>query len=159
MNNSMDNDIYNSSYNVSNILNILEKYGITIKNMMDCGMELCISNDNLNNIRKKLEEIILKNLNNPNVSTLIIGAIKLEEEGIKGNLPFNYNEDPNYIYVDEVIGMAIANEIAGTKAIFNFKWYDAKKPGIVGALDKKGYVFLDDAIAGFIAGCMSKVFE
>ncbi|WP_292460237.1 phosphatidylglycerophosphatase A [Methanothermococcus sp.] len=142
------------------ILKILGKYGITTKNMVDCGMELCISDDNnRKNIRKKLEEIILNNLNNPNVSTLIIAAVKLEEEGISGNLPFNYDEDPNYIYVDEVIGMAIANEISGTRAIFNFKWYDAKKPGIIGYLDEKGYIFLDDAIAGLVAGSMSKVFE
>jgi alpha-ribazole phosphatase CobZ len=146
--------------NISNILKTLEKYDVNIENMIDCGMELCISDDvEKENIRKKLEETILNSLNNPNVSTLIIGAVKLEEEGMRGNLPFNYDEDPNYIYVDEVIGMAIANEIAGTKAIFNFRWYDAKKPGIVGILDEKGYIFLDDAIAGFIAGCMSKVFE
>lgn len=63
------------------------------------------------------------------------------------------------MYVDEVIGLAIANEIAGTKAIFNFRFYDAKKPGIIGELDRKGFMFLDDAIAGLLAGCMSKVFE
>ena len=145
---------------MDSIIKSLEYYGITLKDIINCGMELCISDDTeKENIRKKLEKTILKMLNNPNVSTLIIGAIKLDEEGINGNLPFDYNNDPNYIYVDEVIGMAIANEIAGTKAIFNFRWYDAKKPGIIGVLDEKGYVFLDDAIAGLVAGCMSKIFE
>lgn len=143
-----------------NILKILENFGITLEDLVGSGMELCICRDDeKETIKKKLKEIITKELNNPNVSTLLIAAIKLEEEGKKGNLPFNYDEDPNYIYVDEVIGMAIANEIAGTRAIFNFRWYDAKKPGIVGILDEKGYIFLDDAIAGLIAGCMSKVFS
>ncbi|MBW9222318.1 phosphatidylglycerophosphatase A [Methanothermococcus sp. SCGC AD-155-C09] len=150
-------DILNDSK--ISLLKNLEKYGVNLENMIDCGMELCISNGDKYNIRKKLEKIILNKLNDPNVLILLICALKLEEEGIKGNLPFDYNEDPNYIYADEVIGMAIANEISGTKGIFNFKWYDAKKPGIIGILDKKGYIFLDDAIAGFIAGCMSKVFE
>ncbi len=44
-------------------------------------------------IRKKLEKTIVEMLNNPNVSTLIIGAIKLDEEGIDGNLPFDYDND------------------------------------------------------------------
>ncbi len=143
-----------------NIMNSLEKYGITLEDIIKCSMELCISEDaEKENIEKKLEKTILKMLNNPNVSTLIISAILLDEEGMKGNLPFNYEDDPTYVYADEVIGMAIANEISGTKATFNFKWYDAKKPGIIGILDKKGYMFLDDAIAGLAAGCMSKIFE
>ncbi|UXM85066.1 phosphatidylglycerophosphatase A [Methanococcus aeolicus] len=142
------------------VIKLLSNYNISIDSIIDCGMELCICNeDEIENIRKKLERELLKNLSNPNLSTLIIASIKLEEEGKKGNLPFNYDEDPNYIYADEVIGMAIANEIAGTKAMFNFRWYDRKKPGIIGTLDKNGYVFLDDAIAGLIAGCMSKIFE
>ena len=146
----------NNSKNL--LLKGLESYGINIDNIIDTAMELCIS-DSKEDIRLKLKEVVLKKLEDPNILTLLICALKLEEEGIKGNLPFNYQEDPNYIYVDEVIGMAIANEIAGTKGIFNFRWYDAKKPGVIGVLDKKGCIFLDDAIAGFIAGCMSKVFE
>ncbi|ABR57065.1 phosphatidylglycerophosphatase A [Methanococcus aeolicus Nankai-3] len=142
------------------VIKLLSNYNISIDSIINCGMELCICNeDEIEIIRKKLERELLKNLSNPNLSTLIIASIKLEEEGKKGNLPFNYDEDPNYIYADEVIGMAIANEIAGTKATFNFKWYDRKKPGIIGTLDENGLVFLDDAIAGLIAGCMSKIFE
>ncbi len=142
------------------ILKKLEKFNISFDDIVDCGMELCISEENeKEDIIKNFKEAILKAINNPNVSTLLICAMKLDEEGFKGNLPFDYSSDPNHIYVDEVIGMSIANEIAGTKAIFNFRWYDAKKPGIIGVLDEKGYVFLDDAIAGLVAGCMSKIFE
>jgi len=140
------------------LLKGLEKYGVNLEDMIDTAMELCIS-ESRDTVRLKLREVMLRKLEDPNVLTLMICALKLEEEGIKGNLPFNYQEDPNYIYIDEVIGMTIANEISGTKGIFNFRWYDAKKPGIIGVLDKKGCIFLDDAVAGFIAGCMSKVFE
>ena len=142
------------------IIKKLDKLGITIDSLLDAGMALYIGNDEeRDRVREKLKEILLKQLSNPNVSTLLIAAILLDREGKANNLPFNYNEDPNYVYVDEVIGLAIANEIAGTKAIFNFRFYDAKKPGIIGELDKKGFMFLDDAIAGLLAGCMSKVFE
>ena len=152
----MDTSPINHSKNL--LLKGLERYGINLENMVDTAMELCISEDK-ENVRLKLKSIMLKKLEDPNLLILMISALKLEEEGIKGNLPFNYGEDPNHIYVDEIIGMTIANEICGTKGIFNFRWYDAKKPGVIGILDKRGCVFLDDAIAGFIAGCMSKVFE
>jgi alpha-ribazole phosphatase CobZ len=65
------------------------------------------------------------------------------------------DDDPSYLYADEVLGMAIANQIAGTKAIFNFKRYDEVKPGIIGDLGP----ILDDVFAGLVAGCMSKIFE
>ena len=152
----MDSSLIYNSKNL--LLKGLERYGIKVEDMIDTAMELCISG-NKENVRLKLREVMLKKLEDPNVLILMISALKLEEEGIKGNLPFNYQEDPNYIYIDEVIGMTIANEISGTKGIFNFRWYDAKKPGVIGVLDKRGCIFLDDAIAGFIAGCMSKVFE
>ncbi|XRO75056.1 alpha-ribazole phosphatase CobZ [Methanocaldococcus sp. 28A] len=142
------------------IVERLKSFGITIDSLLDAGMALYIGDDEeMDKVKEKLKDILLKELNNPNVSTLLIAASLLDKEGKANNLPFNYNEDPNYVYVDEVIGLAIANEIAGTKAIFNFRFYDAKKPGIIGKLDKEGFMFLDDAIAGLLAGCMSKVFE
>lgn len=109
------------------IIKKLEEFGITIDSLLDAGMDLYIgSNEERDRVKEKLKEILLKQLSNPNVSTLLIAAILLDNEGRANNLPFNYNEDPNYVYVDEVIGLAIANEIAGTKAIFNFRFYDAK---------------------------------
>jgi phosphatidylglycerophosphatase A len=53
------------------------------------------------------------------------------------------------------MGMSVANQIAGTKAIFNFKRYDEAKPGVIANLGP----VLDDIFAGLIAGCMSKIFE
>ncbi len=145
---------------ITKIIDDLEKYNITINNIVNSAMELCIcENNEIEQIKIKLEKEIISQLNNINVSTLIIASILLDKEGKNNNLPFNYNDDPNNLYSDEVIGMAIANEISGTKAIFNFKWYDKKKPGIIGELDKNGFVFLDDAIAGLCAGCMSKIFS
>ncbi|WP_404805312.1 phosphatidylglycerophosphatase A, partial [Methanobrevibacter smithii] len=65
------------------------------------------------------------------------------------------SDDPAYLYTDEVLGLAISNQIAGTKATFNFKRYDEAKPGIIGGLGP----MVDDIFAGLIAGCMSKIFE
>jgi adenosylcobinamide amidohydrolase len=63
--------------------------------------------------------------------------------------------DAACIVADELIGIDIAEYIGGKKALFNFVYYDTRKPGI---LDRLG-VFLDDAIGGLIAGCMTKLLE
>jgi len=52
-----------------------------------------------------------------------------------------------------VLGLAIANQIAGTEGIFNFNRYIEAKPGIIWGLPP----ILDSAFAGLIAGCISKI--
>lgn len=162
MTDSLNNKCISSDKNMleSDVLKLLTNIGVNFENMLKCGMYMCICEESeKEGIEKKFLEIMKTQIKNPNVSTLLIAAIILDERGRLGGLPFDYESDPTYVYADEVIGMAIANEIAGTKATFNFKWYDAKKPGIIGKLDREGYMFLDDAVAGFVSGCMSKVFE
>ncbi|MDD1659376.1 MAG: hypothetical protein LUP92_03935 [Methanomicrobiales archaeon] len=51
--------------------------------------------------------------------------------------------------------MAIAEYIGGTCARFEFTRYDQKKPGILSGLGP----FLDDAVAGLIAGCTSRLYS
>ncbi|ABR54814.1 phosphatidylglycerophosphatase A [Methanococcus vannielii SB] len=162
MNDSLNNscDSLNKNMLENDVLKLLSNKGVNFQNMVKCAMYMCICEESeKKQIEKKVLEIMKLQIKNPNVSTLLIAAIILDERGKLGGLPFNYEDDPTYVYADEVIGMAIANEIAGTKATFNFKWYDAKKPGIIGKLDRDGYMFLDDAVAGFVSGCMSKTFE
>jgi alpha-ribazole phosphatase CobZ len=60
-----------------------------------------------------------------------------------------------FLLSDEIIGMAIAECIGGTYARFEFTRYDQKKPGILSELGP----FLDDAIAGLIAGCTSRLYS
>jgi phosphatidylglycerophosphatase A len=61
----------------------------------------------------------------------------------------------NALYSDEVFGMAISNQIAGTKGVLNFNRYIGAKPGIIYGLPP----ILDDAFAGLIAGCVSKIYD
>jgi alpha-ribazole phosphatase CobZ len=85
-----------------------------------------------------------------------MAGIRLEEDYARHRVRgVDVDDDPAYLYSDEVMGMAVANQIAGTKAIFNFKRYDEEKPGIIGVLGP----VLDDVFAGLVAGCMSKIFE
>jgi alpha-ribazole phosphatase CobZ len=147
------------STNQPTILLQLQEKGVALNDIIDAALALytpCRDVDNkktTDEIREKLEKMIIRQCQDINVSTLVKSAIYLDDELKKGNLKIN--GDPVNVLSDELIGMAIAEYIGGKKALFNYVRYDAKKPGIIGKLD----VFLDDAISGLIAGCMSRVFE
>ncbi|NJE26724.1 alpha-ribazole phosphatase CobZ [Thermococcus sp. MV5] len=125
----------------------LNSKGITLEKMLDTAMELYIG-DNRKSIRKRLRDIMLLYLGDVNVQALIKAALLLEENLI-------IKEDPVELVADELIGIDIAEYIGGKMALFNFFYYDTKKPGILKELPP----FLDDAIGGFIAGCMTKLLE
>ncbi len=59
------------------------------------------------------------------------------------------------LVADELLGMTIANYIAGAKGIFEFVRFDQNKPGI---LSKLGPI-TNDAIGGLIAGCSSNMYS
>ncbi len=139
------------------IIKYMEDMGITIDAMEDAAMELVVDSDvSEDEIREKFRKTLLHALEDINVISYLDAALRLEEDyenyRIRG---VNVDDDPAYLYMDEIMGMAIANQIAGTKALFNFRIYDTKKPGILGVLGPS----TDDIIGGLIAGCMSKVFE
>lgn len=147
--------ILNSGYK-KEVLDYIESVGITIEDLVDAGMELCVGVEKSEDLYKKLHNQILKSLEDLNVVSFIIAGIRLEEDYAKHRVTgINVDDDPAYLYSDEVFGMSVANQIAGTKAIFNFKRYDEEKPGIISTLGP----VLDDIFAGLIAGCMSKIFE
>ncbi len=149
------NAILNSGFK-KEVLDYIEGAGIKIEDLVDAGMELCVGVEKSGELYKKLHKQILKALEDLNVVSFIIAGIRLEEDYAKHRVTgINVDDDPAYLYSDEVFGMSVANQIAGTKAIFNFKRYDEEKPGIIGKLGP----VLDDIFAGLIAGCMSKIFE
>ncbi len=138
------------------VIDFIEGIGIEIDDLVEAGMELCVGVEETEELHQKLKTQILKSLEDLNVVSFIIAGIRLEEDYMKHRVKgVNVDDDPAYLYSDEVFGMSIANQIAGTKAIFNFKRYDEEKPGIISTLGP----VLDDVFAGLIAGCMSKIFE
>lgn len=142
------------------VLDYILAEGITLNSLVDAGMELCVGVEKTEaktkEIREKLKDRILKSLEDLNVIALIMAALRCEDDFESNRLrEVDVSDDPAYLYSDEVLGMAIANQIAGTKAIFNFKRYDEEKPGIISELGP----MVDDIFAGLVAGCMSKIFE
>jgi len=129
------------------ILKKLESKGITLEKMLDTALELYIGEEP-KKVREELHGLMLKYLSDINVQALLTAALLLEEN-------FRVEGDPVNLVADELIGINIAEYIGGKMALFNFFYYDTKKPGILAELSP----FLDDAIGGFIAGCMTRLFE
>lgn len=138
------------------ILDYFVSEGILIGDLVDAGMELVEGVEVTEELKDKMEAQILKSLTDINVIALLVAAMRTEQD-LTGNRirEVDVSDDPAYLYTDEVLGLAISNQIAGTKATFNFKRYDEAKPGIIYGLPP----MLDDIFAGLIAGCMSKIFE
>ena len=138
------------------ILDYLVAEGIQISDLVDAGMELVSGIEITDDLKEKMKVQILKSLADINVITLLVAAMRTEQD-LTGNhiREFDAIVDSAYLYAGDVLGLAISNQIAGTKAAFNFKRYDEAKPGIIYGLPS----MLDDIFAGLIAGCMSKVFE
>ena len=130
--------------------------GISLDDIVTAAMELYISHGMPENqAATEIRQKIVKYLDDPNVSSLLLGAILLEDELFCRRKDSEISDDPVFLLSDEIIGMAIAECIGGTYARFEFTRYDQKKPGILSKLGP----FLDDAIAGLIAGCTSRLYS
>ncbi|MDP3397162.1 MAG: phosphatidylglycerophosphatase A [Methanoregula sp.] len=134
----------------------LRDNGITLEDIVDAAMGLYVSHgmpeeEAAVEIMRKIK----KYLTDPNVSSLLLGAILLEDELFNKRKNSEIADDPVFLLSDEIIGMAIAECIGGTYARFEFTRYDQKKPGILAKLGP----FLDDAVAGLIAGCTSRLYS
>ncbi|MDP1552364.1 MAG: phosphatidylglycerophosphatase A [Methanobacteriaceae archaeon] len=150
------NEVFEKSDFSLGILDYINDHGLTIESMVDAGLELCVGVEVNQTLKNKLKSQILKSLEDLNVIALLMAAFQVEDSFQNYRVcEVNVDDDPAYLYTDEVLGIAISNQIAGTKATFNFKRYDEEKPGIISTLGP----MVDDIIAGLIAGCMSKIFE
>lgn len=125
----------------------LESKGITLEKMLDTALELYIGEDR-ENVREMLKKLMLYYLEDLNVQALLKAALLLDEN-------FKVEGDPVELIADELIGINMAEYIGGKMALFNFFYYDTKKPGILKELSP----FVDDIIGGFIAGCMTRLHE
>ena len=134
------------------ILDYFVGEGILIGDLIEAGMELA-GVEVTDELKEKMEAQILESLTDINVVALIVAAMRTEQD--LANNRIREFDNPVHFYAGDVLGIAIANQIAGTNGAFNFKRYDEAKPGIIYGLPP----VLDDVFAGLIAGCMSKILE
>ena len=138
------------------ILDYLVSKGILIGDLVEAGMELIDGVDASQKLDKKLKAQILKSLEDINVITLLMVAIRTEQDFTHKRIrELTDYDDSSILFADEILGLSVANQIGGTKATFNFNQYYNLKPGILYGLPP----VLDNVFAGFIAGCVSKVLE
>ena len=142
------------------LIEYLEKKGITLKDLIDTALELFVPHPGLETeekAAKMLREEFLDVLSDVNVSTLEVACFRAQEDAEKGLIPGLSKERfmgrPGLV-ADELLGLAIANYIAGVKGVFEFTRFDQAKPGIL----KKLGPITNDAIGGLVAGVSSNMY-
>jgi alpha-ribazole phosphatase CobZ len=143
------------------LLKYLEERGVTLDEMVKSALELFVPHPGVEN-KEEATKIIMDELtealSDVNVSTLVIACYRAEEDAKAGLIPGLTQERfmgrPGLV-TDELLGMTIANYIAGAKGIFEFIRFDQNKPGILNRLGP----ITNDAIGGLIAGCSSNMYS
>jgi len=142
------------------LLRYLEEKGITLQELIDTALELFVPHPGVEDKEKAtrlLKEEFLEALSDVNVSCFEVACFKLEEEAKQGLVPGltveRFMGRPGLV-ADELLGITIANYIAGAKGIFEFIRFDQAKPGIL----KKLGPITNDAIGGLIAGVSSNMY-
>ncbi len=141
---------------------MLEERGITKQKLISACLELFVPHPGVES-RAQAERVLSRLfdsiLEDANVCALLEAAFALEEKAARGELygisREAYRDDAVFIVADEIIGMAIAEYIAGTRARFEYVRFDKAKPGLLSSLGP----FVDDAIAGLIAGASTLMYS
>jgi len=142
-------------------VDLLEKFGISKEKLWDAALKLYLPNPDwkTSDLEKRFFEKLKIYSKDINISSLIQGAMELERLGhmdcICAMPRGMYDTDPIHLIADEILGMQLAQYIAGTRGIFEFHRFDRHKPGIIGELGP----FMDDIICGLVGGIMSSIYS
>lgn len=142
------------------LLKYFEKKGITLKDLVETALELFVPHPGIETEEKAtklLEEEFLETMTDVNVSTLEIACFRAQEDAEKGLIPGlsveRFMGRPGLV-ADELLGLSIADYIAGVRGIFEFTRFDQAKPGIL----KKLGPITNDAVGGLVAGVSSNIY-
>ncbi|NOZ82799.1 MAG: alpha-ribazole phosphatase CobZ [Euryarchaeota archaeon] len=141
---------------------VLAGRGITLEMLVDACMQMFVPHpgvESRSRARRVLEELIEEALRDANVCILLEAAFMLDEHAESGRLECiasgEHAMDGSALVADEIIGMAIAEYIGGTRALFEFVRFDKAKPGVISELK----AFSDDAVAGLLAGVSALMYS
>jgi alpha-ribazole phosphatase CobZ len=143
------------------LLVYLENKGLRLTDLVETALELFVPHPGLEDRQKAIETILEEfydALSDVNVSCLVVACYRAEEDASQGLIPGLTRERfmgrPGLV-ADELLGMTIANYIAGARGIFEFVRFDQNKPGILAKLGP----ITNDAIGGLVAGCSSNMYS
>lgn len=142
------------------LLDYLEQKGITLRDLVDTALELFVPHPGVESVEKAaaiLRQELLDVLEDVNVAALLVMSFRAQEDAENGLIP-GLSKDrflgrPGLI-ADEVLGLAIASYIAGTRGIFEYTRFDQTKPGIL----KKLGPITNDAVGALVAGVSSHMY-
>lgn len=142
------------------LLVYLEQKGVSLKDLVDSALELFVPHPGIETTEKAaaiLRKEFIDVLSDVNVSTLLVAAFRAQEDAENGLVPGLTKERflgrPGLV-ADEVIGLAIAGYIAGTRGVFEYTRFDQTKPGIL----KKLGPITNDAIGAVVASVSSNMY-
>ena len=143
------------------LLPYLEERGVTLNDLVETALGLFVPHPGVED-KQKATEMIIEEFNEAmsdvNVSCMVVACYRAEEDAKAGLVPGLTRERflgrPGLV-ADELLGMTIANYIAGAKGIFEFIRFDQNKPGILSKLGP----LTNDAVGGLIAGCSSHMYS
>ena len=142
------------------LLIYLEDKGITLQSLIDCALEMYVPHPGIETEEKAtemLKEELLDILSDVNVSMLEVAAFSVQEQAEKGLIPGltqeRFRGRPGPV-ADEILGLAIATYIGGTRGVFEYVRFDQAKPGILKTLGS----LTNDAIGALVAGASSNVY-
>jgi alpha-ribazole phosphatase CobZ len=142
------------------LIKYLEKKGVTLKDLISTALELFVPHPGVETEEEAAEllrEEFLEALSDVNVSCLEVACFRAQEDAEKDLIPGltkeRFRGRPGFV-ADELLGLAIANYIAGVRGIFEFTRFDQAKPGIL----KKLGPITNDAIGGLVVGVSSNMY-
>jgi alpha-ribazole phosphatase CobZ len=137
----------------------LKRHRLSLESLTETAFQLYVGDAKgaaLRKLKRDFQNLLTKHIEDPNVWLLLEAAsyldsiVKSEQKGI-----FDKDDDPASLVADELIGMSIAEYIAGKRGLFNYVRYDKAKPGVIAKLPP----FMDDAVGALIASTMTRLFE
>ncbi|MCX8169748.1 MAG: alpha-ribazole phosphatase CobZ, partial [Candidatus Methanomethyliaceae archaeon] len=141
------------------LLNRLKERGILLEDLISTAMEIYVPHPKYPQAKELFKKLLLEVLEDVNVASLVMAALRINEDGEKGLIPNlsaeDFKRDPICLVADEILGISISMYIAGYNGLFEFYRFDRNKPGIL----KKLPPFVDDAIGGLLAGVSSKMYS
>lgn len=127
---------------------ILEELGVKEDELIESAFKLYVPHGlSEEEAKEKFSGLLKKYLSDVNVKALLYAGLLLERK-------YNMKDDSVCLVADELLGIDIAEYIAGSRGVFEFIRYDKAKPGVLSKLPP----FLDDVVGGLIAGIMSKIY-
>lgn len=121
----------------------LAEEGISLEDLVNTALEMYIPHAKLGTkeeVAKKLRKEFKKAFQDINICALVTAGLYLEEAGKKGLIPGlsgeEYEKDPVHLIADELLGIQIAQYIAGSRALFEFERFDKRKSNFKGESKK-----------------------